>query len=1526
MMLFLLAVQVLQLVSGTSHGGPEVGLRYDCPGVRKFSVRFQGLWSRSTLPLDYPDGAHFSPLVVVGHSGGRDFPERILPFSLFEEGGTASPGLEELAEKGVPDELLHELEERMEETKMETGFFSIANMAVTDPPTGTTSGTATLETEIVIDGARTMISAVSMAAPSSDFFTGFVADMCNTGTGQWRGAVIRTAYVYDAGTDSGNCLNCDEEDKNMDPKDPISMLQCDGINFCDGSGPVRIGKFFIEDLGPACEGERIYTVKFHGSWTSANHPVRYPPDAHFSPLVAAAHNQHYSLFPDGPDLPCCPGFAVCSERNPCFCSGDLNPETCPTNTCNKFEGGCCDPSRRCRDNLASAGLERLAETGMGDLLLEEMKSRSIPGCCQGREIPDIATFGQTPAMNLTDGMLITNTGTGKVVVMVDETRSSISVAAMAAPSSDFFIGLDSLEMCNFRTGAWKEQVTLPTVHVYDAGTDAGDCTTCDVDIDQEPQIPITEIMCTGGVFCEVGGGNDRGELSVGMWEIEDSGVMCKGKREYKFTFEGVWSGANFPLNYPSDGHFSLITIASHNKNFALFVEGTPVTPGLEMLAEKGEGLMLQKELRANPDVLNVGESSELPTRGVGTWVVTIVVDPNHPFISAAAMVAPSSDWFVSANGVNMCDVKTGQWKEIVTIDDVEVCDAGTDDGDCLICEVENLDTQPQGTVSIVGPGENFCADCDVDLGTFTIEDMGMACDGDAKYMMTFNGVWNSAKFPLQYPPDAHFSQITVASHTSNFYIYREGKMATHGLEVLAELGMGNVLQEELGDMQYNVKMYSETENELEFGAESQTRTTVISVDTLRPLLSGAAMAAPSSDWFIGFDSANMCNRDTGEWKRSLTIDEIYVYSAGTDNGQCFTCADDDAEPQNPIKQLVPPIGEGEGFFCNDCTLDLGEVELTKIGTPCTGERTYKIDFSGNWNSELFPLNYPSDAHFSQLSVASHNMDFELFKIGGTATDGLETLAELGMGFDLQDELKMNENVYDVTESINRLEFGETTQTRTVTINLDPKHSKLSGAAMVAPSSSWFIGFSGIEMCNMFTGEWKEKVTLENVNVYDAGTDNGNCFTCPDDDADPSNPISMVTCGENFCSEGNLDLGTIEFMDQGIPCKGEMKYEFMFTGEWSRVNHPLNYPDDAHFGGFTIAAHSSKYEMWSIGGIATEGMEVLAEFGAGLVLQEELRDAKEAVKEFTESPGSTPGDGTPILKAKITVDAEHPLISAAAMAAPSSDWFAGLSAVNMCDKTTGQWKTTYTREVANAYDAGTDSGDCFVCSNEETSPNDKISMVQPGENFVAPPQTIDIGTFVLRQYSCSLHSCETCLGTDAMREGCVFTEEGCMHENESAGIEVLNYCPAERCPMLTCAQCAETQQCVFSIQSGCVDMLPVGETATEECPMEGCGNFCCQAFRTLQGRLVRLRDPEARLSLANCARACAESRACRMWTFNATQPPFCTHRGATKSSDPIFDRSKIPGIISGVRGCDPLERLGALQLKTPDCDCSKCPSR
>jgi hypothetical protein len=56
------------------------------------------------------------------------------------------------------------------------------------------------------------------------------------------------------------------------------------------------------------------------------------------------------------------------------------------------------------------------------------------------------------------------------------------------------------------------------------------------------------------------------------------------------------------------------------------------------------------------------------------------------------------------------------------------------------------------------------------------------------------------------------------------------------------------------------------------------------------------------------------------------------------------------------------------------------------------------------------------------------------------------------------------------------------------------------------------------------------------------------------------------------------------------------YRVTVEGRWTAESHPHDYPSDANFSWLTGAMHDDGYRLFEAGGIATPGLEALAEDG------------------------------------------------------------------------------------------------------------------------------------------------------------------------------------------------------------------------------------------------------------------------------------------------------------------------------------------
>ena len=67
----------------------------------------------------------------------------------------------------------------------------------------------------------------------------------------------------------------------------------------------------------------------------------------------------------------------------------------------------------------------------------------------------------------------------------------------------------------------------------------------------------------------------------------------------------------------------------------------------------------------------------------------------------------------------------------------------------------------------------------------------------------------------------------------------------------------------------------------------------------------------------------------------------------------------------------------------------------------------------------------------------------------------------------------------------------------------------------------------------------------------------------------------------------------------------VEYEVSFQATWSGTTHPGAFPAGANFSPLIGATHNDQASFWEVGGLATEGIERMAESGTTSILTPEF---------------------------------------------------------------------------------------------------------------------------------------------------------------------------------------------------------------------------------------------------------------------------------------------------------------------------------
>ena len=85
---------------------------------------------------------------------------------------------------------------------------------------------------------------------------------------------------------------------------------------------------------------------------------------------------------------------------------------------------------------------------------------------------------------------------------------------------------------------------------------------------------------------------------------------------------------------------------------------------------------------------------------------------------------------------------------------------------------------------------------------------------------------------------------------------------------------------------------------------------------------GAAMIAPSPDWFTGVSRVNL--RKDGRWVNQVNL-TLYAWDAGTDSGNTYAAPDADTLPRQSIRLNASRQFRGAGGM-----IPIGTVTFTRI--------------------------------------------------------------------------------------------------------------------------------------------------------------------------------------------------------------------------------------------------------------------------------------------------------------------------------------------------------------------------------------------------------------------------------------------------------------------------------------------------------------------------------------------------------------------------------------------------------------------
>ncbi|XP_046599523.1 spondin-1 isoform X1 [Neodiprion lecontei] len=178
-----------------------------------------------------------------------------------------------------------------------------------------------------------------------------------------------------------------------------------------------------------------------------------------------------------------------------------------------------------------------------------------------------------------------------------------------------------------------------------------------------------------------------------------------------------------------------------------------------------------------------------------------------------------------------------------------------------------------------------------------------AC-AEAKYEVTFEGLWSRNTHPKDFPTNAwrtKFSDVIGASHTVDYRFWEYMKYASDGLRQVAERGVTRTLESELKEQSEHIRTIIKARG-ISYPNVTGKTFAVFRVDQKHHLMSLVTMIDPSPDWIVGVSGLELCLANCS-WVEHRELN-LFPYDAGTDSGITYLSQDTPTDPQERITRIT----------------------------------------------------------------------------------------------------------------------------------------------------------------------------------------------------------------------------------------------------------------------------------------------------------------------------------------------------------------------------------------------------------------------------------------------------------------------------------------------------------------------------------------------------------------------------------------------------------------------------------------------
>ncbi len=196
-------------------------------------------------------------------------------------------------------------------------------------------------------------------------------------------------------------------------------------------------------------------------------------------------------------------------------------------------------------------------------------------------------------------------------------------------------------------------------------------------------------------------------------------IEAQSTATYDINFTSTWNSGDHGT-LPGNAHWSNLVGANHNSNITFLEMGGTATTGIQNVAETGSNTMFNSEVQTAMYEGNAEQWLQQPFSPFAAissaTLSNVVVSDDYPLLSVLSMIAPSPDWIIAVNSLNLWDTSMNKWKETFTVD-LFPYDAGTENG--FGYSQDNPLTNPRGVITNIAGAAGYPFNS-AKIGTLTI--------------------------------------------------------------------------------------------------------------------------------------------------------------------------------------------------------------------------------------------------------------------------------------------------------------------------------------------------------------------------------------------------------------------------------------------------------------------------------------------------------------------------------------------------------------------------------------------------------------------------------------------------------------------------------------------------------------------------------------------------------------------------------------------------------------------------------------